>query len=316
MFEYALHSSRAVKVNGDSPMFQPFLHALIEGSVKSSKFDSHDIVEAVTLGYLKPLTQKSLNTGNHLGNWRCRGASLWQYYGYEGNYTIAHHLQVDHYEYRKALEESFTLFEKPFNSAADVLLEIIPRIRLHELLPPPHRPEYKLFGDGEDVPLPHENSWNNCFIQLFGRDAGTQHSSAGGLGMPDFVCEYDGRDIVIEAVLSKRDVQERADRFSDLPEKGKKNYQPTTKEGFKSLRGLVVLGTREEKVISAIKRVQLYDSNIDVEIMGLCPQSGYASMLFIHRTADNVYKTHHIQCNSVPQRLVDGELAIGHTFGA
>ena len=304
-FEHVLYESRAIRVrNGEfkvPPL--PFLHALANGSVDSKFFDATDMVNAVTTGFLKP--QGSENV------------ALWRYFGYKDTYVISHHLQAD--AYKKWVTFYFNCVEKPFESAADVVLEIIPRIRLHDLLVPCHREEYQPFGSGEDIPLPHEDCWKQCFIQQFGRGAGSQFSTKKHVGMPDFVCEYAGRDIILELTLTDRNVRDHTDRFASS-EKGMVAYQPTVKEGFTSLRGLVVIGTQLKKVKRDMEKAQrqLDESGItDVQILGLCPVSGYCHMLFIHITdaVANDYSLHEIECNSVPQRIVNGDVVIGHTFG-
>ena len=254
-------------MNGTSPT-RPFLYALTTGSVPSNQFEADDLIKSVTHGFLKPESSAD--------------ASVVPYTGYKGNYVIAHHLQSDYYHAH--LKEQYNFFEKPFNSAVDVLLEVIPGLRLHELLVPCHRPEHSPFHWSSTVPLPHEDCWNHCFRQLFGRHAGTQKSTK--KGMPDFVCQYDGRDIVIESVIctSVAAVQERADRFSNLPKIGKGAYQADVKEGITNLRGLIVIGTRVEMVEERMKKVQFRETNKDLEIMGLCPVSGYRSMVFIRHT--------------------------------
>lgn len=300
-FEDALYISRGVKVNGTPPT-QPFLYALAAGRVHSSQCNkTDDLIKSVTHGFLKPESSADV--------------SVVPYTGYRGNYVIAHHLQSDYYHAH--LKEQYNLYEKPFNSAVDVLLEVIPGLRLHELLVPCHRPEHSPFHWSSILPLPHEDCWNHCFRQLFGRHAGTQRSTKPGVGMPDFVCQYDGRDIVIESVIytSISEVQVRADKFSNLPKLKRDSYQKAVKEGVINLRGLVVIGTQVEKVESLMKQVQLRETNKDLEIMGLCPVSGYRSMVFIRRTAGNECQHHTIKCNLVPQRLVDGKLVVGRTFG-
>ena len=229
---------------------------------------------------------------------------------------IVNHLQASCY--RTELRKRGTFLELPFNSAADVLLEIIPRIRLHHLISPILSPVYKSFVSTASsiLPLPHELCWTTCFISLFGRGSGTQNSTKTGLGKPDFTCNYQHAktNIIIEAVLSYRllaDIQEHADRFILTEEH--KSYRSITTNGFKCFRGLVIIGRDLEETERKMKRVNLKDSNSDLQIMGLCPLSGYHSMVFILRTSKGC-EDYTIACNLVPQRLVDGKLEVGHTF--
>ena len=131
---------------------------------------------------------------------------------------IANHLQASCYH--EELRKRGKFAELPFNSAADVLLEIIPSIRLHHLVSPILSADYESFVSKSSsvLPLPHELCWSTCFIRLFGRGSGTQNSTETGLGKPDFTCRYQHArtNIIIEAVLSYRsfdEVQEHADRF-------------------------------------------------------------------------------------------------------
>ena len=302
-FEDHLYMSRAVCVNNGIEPTKPFLYALAAGSVHSDHFDDADeLIKSVTHGYLKPDSSADVR--------------ILPYTGHTGNYVIAHHLQSDYYH--KDLQKHYKFRQKPFNSAADVLLEIIPALRLHELLPPAHRAEYSIFHHSSVVPLPHEDCWNECFRKLFGRGAGTLRSTYSSIGKPDFVCLHDGCDIVIESVIAGKsiaEVQKRVDKFSSSSKKSA--YQAVAKEGITNLRGLVVIGTQVEKIENYMKQVKLcpFGSNKDLEIMGLCPLSGYRSMLFIRLTADNECQNHTIKCDLVPQRLVDDKLVVGHTFG-
>lgn len=122
--------------------------------------------------------------------------------------------------------------------------------------------------------------------------------------------------IIIETVLSYRtlaDVQEHADRFLLT---GKQSYYLPTTNGFKCFRGLVLIGRDLKETTDKMMQVNLVeDSNSDLQIMGLCPLSGYHSMVFILRTGETSFEKYTIACNMVPQRLVNGKLTLGHTFG-
>ena len=118
-FEEVLYANRAVKVNGISSAPRVFIDALAGGTVNGEEYDADEMVGAVTKGYIKPA--ESLHS------------NLVPYNDYTGSYVIGNHLQAGHYH--PHLESRGMMFaSKPFNSAADVLLEIIPRIRLHNLV--------------------------------------------------------------------------------------------------------------------------------------------------------------------------------------
>ena len=288
---------------------RPFIHALVYGHVDvnpgldTEDNREEDVVDAVTIGRLKP-EQSAVH-------------SLVQYHGWTGRYVIGNHLQASCY--RPNLLERGTFCEKPFKSAADVLLQIIPDIRLHKLVVPCHRDATKPFiaRSSNETPVPHEACWNSCFVQLFKRGAGSLGGSSTeeGLGKPDFVCKYLDIDIIMESVMANRglkEVQAHANRFR---QDGPKSYQPTTDTELRSLRGLVVIGSDVKRIIKHMERVQLHETNNDLEIMGLCPVSGYHSMIFILRTEDSSCCQYTVPCNMVPRRLLDGELVVGHTFG-
>ena len=284
----------------------PFIHALIYGHVdvySDSSSSNWELINAVSVGRLKP--EKS------------EVQSLVEYFDYDGRYVIGNHLQASHY--RSKVLESGKFREKPFKCAADVLLEIMPSIRLHKLVIPCHRDTAKPFitRTRNGIPVPHETCWNRCFVELFKRNSGTLDgsSTAEGLGKPDFVCKHSDVDIVMESVMAYRslsDVQAHADRFHN---DGPKSYQPTTDPKLRSLRGLVVIGSDVKRIIHHMENVQLHKTNSDLEIMGLCPVSGYHSMVFIVRTEDSSCRQYTVPCNMVPQRLLDSKLVVGHTFG-
>ena len=312
-FEGVLYESRAVRVAScgiNIKPTMPFIHALIHGSVTTDDGYSHpDIVQSVGCGFLKPRPEKNSTEGER-GNFHL-------YTSFEGTYVIANHLQASCYH--AELRKRGTFAELPFNSAADVLLEIIPRIRLHHLICPILSPVCKSFLSPASsiLPLPHELCWTTCFISLFGRGSGTQNSTETGLGKPDFTCSYlhARTNIIIEAVMSYRPletIQEHADRFI-LTDKHK-SYRSIRTNGFKCFRGLVIIGRDLEETKNKMKGVDLKDSNSDLQIMGLCPLSGYHSMVFILRTSERC-KPYTIACNLVPQRLIGDDLAVGHTFG-
>ena len=283
-FEDHLYVSRAVKVNGDKAPL-PFIHALAVGRVEAGKYDKHETLEAVVNGFLKP--EQSLES------------TLVSYTNQHDAYVIGNHLQASCYH--ADLQEQAILFEKPFNSAADVLLEVIPSIRLHNLMSSFDETDPQFLSKSttkSDFPLPYEECWNTCFRDIFGRGSGTPKSTKKNIGMPDLKCQHDDRAIIIETVMSyqnKAGVQKHADRFCSPP-KGMESYQPTTQKGRISLRGLVVIGENQEEVTSLLKQVQLDEANKDLEVMGLCPLSGYHSMRFIRRTTDNRCQQYTIPC--------------------
>ena len=304
-FESRLYESRAVSSFAAMELSPPFIHALVYGhvDVDNFKLNMDEVVNAVTVGRLKPE--------------RSAVQSLVRYCKYTGKYVIGNHLQSS--RYRSKLLDRGTFHEKSFECAADVLLEIIPGIRLHKLIVPCHRGTTKPFivRTNNEIPLPHEACWNRCFTELFKRDSGTLDGSSTeeGLGKPDFVCKHSDVDIIMESVMAYRslpEVQEHADRFRN---DGPKSYQPTTDPKLRSLRGLVVIGSDVKHIIQRMEKVQLHKTNNDLEIMGLCPVSGYHSMVFIFRTEDSGCRQYTVPCNMVPQRLLDGELVVGHTFG-
>ena len=313
-FEDILYQSRAVRVTIcgiDIRPPKPFIHALIHGSVgEEDGYSRDEIVYCVACGFLKPQPETN-STG-------VERESFNVYTSFRGTYMIANHLQASCYH--EELRKRGKFVEVPFNSAADVLLEIIPRIRLHHLISPILGPMYKPFVTKASsiLPVPHELCWTTCFISLFGRGSGTQNSTETGLGKPDFTCRYQHAqtNIIIEAVMSYRspdEVQDHADRFL-LTDKYK-SYRSITTNGFKCFRGLVLIGSNLQITKNKMMKVKLADTNSDLQIMGLCPLSGYHSMVFILRTSQDCCKAYTIACNLVPQRLVDGNLAVGHIFG-
>ena len=306
-FENHLYESRAVAVVSRGELPQPFLDALIYGSVRTDdkKYDARDIIRAVTWGFIKPKPEHEEENKS----------SLCAYFNSKKkNYVIANHLQASCY--RDRVRNCGTFTEKPFQSAADVLLEIIPSIRLHRLICPILNSDTQPFlSKEEDVPVPHEHCWNSCFINLFQRNSGSMHCSEKRLGMPDFACTYKSVKIIIESIMSYRsckDIQEHADRFGNS-RAGMKQYQVV--DGCKYLRGLVIIGGSMQNIKEKMADVKLDEGNKDLQIMGLCPYSGYHSMEFILRTPSNDLKNYTISCNMVPQRLRKGELVVGHTFG-
>ena len=309
LFTQVLYESRAVKVNQNKALPAPFIRALAMGSVEADQCDASDLVQAVTDGFLMP-AEGLVST-------------LVRYHDYSGTYVIANHLQSSYYH--EDLKKRGIFFEKPFDSAADVLLEIIPSIRLHDLVGSCYRPESQPFSSSYHnkghIPIPHENSWNDCFARLFKYADNRHYSTKKGLGQPDLACllllqeQGDGCEIIIESVMSKGGrVQEHVDRFLAEGEDSMELYQST--EGFKTLRGLLVIGNQVTQVKRIMKKVQLKESNKDLQIMGLCPMSGYKSMKFIVSTsAQHNFHEYTIQCNLVPQRLRNNQLVVGHTFG-
>ena len=136
--------------------------------------------------------------------------------------------------------------------------------------------------------------------------------------MPDFVCIHKPGfvNIIIESVMSYRtlpEIREHADRFGG-GKGGKTQYQAIESDGVKCLRGLVIIGGNEGQIKNAMAGVKLDAGNGDLQIMGLCPMSGYQSMKFFLHTPSTV-KDYVISCNMVPQRLREGNLVVGHTFG-
>ena len=138
--------------------------------------------------------------------------------------------------------------------------------------------------------------------------------------MPDFVCVHKPGfvKIIIESVMSYRtfeEIQDHADRFGSGDGR-MSQYQAIESDGVKCLRGLVIIGGNEGKIKKKnMAQVKLDAGNGDLQIMGLCPMSGYHSMNFFLRTPSNDLKDYVISCNMVPQRLREGNLVVGHTFG-
>ena len=133
LFTQVLYQSHAVRVNQKKPLTPPFINALAMGSVDSDpdQCNASDLVEAVTYGFLMP-AEGLVST-------------LVRYYDYSGTYVIANHLQSSYYH--ADLKKRGIFFGKPFDSAADVLLDIIPSIRLHDLVGSCYRPESRPFAE-------------------------------------------------------------------------------------------------------------------------------------------------------------------------
>ena len=304
-FQTAINSSRAVKIkHTPSP---PFIHALAFGSVstKTKTFEEHMIRDAVVKGFLKP--KKSLES------------NLVDYTGYDlHEYVIGNHLQADYY--RDWLSK-VKFSPCPFVNAADVILDVLPQIRLHQLLGPCDNKKASPFSSRlSAVPVPHEDNWNNCILKLFGRGATTYYSSKKGIGKPDFYCKLASYhlEIIIESLMTTNNVQEHADRFLDVKFGGKDLYNPNPElklKGFRALRGLLVIGCSLKAIQHKVSAVELQSGNVDVLVMGISPQNGYKMMDFIWRKPNGTSVHTIIPCDSVPRRLRDEVITIGRTPG-
>ena len=205
------------------------------------------------------------------------------------------------------------LTKKPYESVDDVLLEIIPKLRLHNLLNPCFRADFEVFSHTASsksaIPIPQEDCWNKQMRNLI-LGAGTQSSS--NTGMPDFVCELNETTHVIfdnMLVTRQSDLEDHIGRFCKT---GPSAYQPTAKKGVTTLRGLVIIGSPPSKVTAFMQKAKLSETNADLRIMGLCPLSGYKRFCFITRRArTGDFAQFTIYADSVPRRLVRGNIVIG-----
>ena len=202
VFERVLHRSRAVAVKRGVSIPLPFYFALAESEVCGREFSPAVMSAALILGFLKP--RESLTSNLH------------PYDKINGIYVIANHLQADHYS--KLLKRAnVCLTKKPYESVDDVLLEIIPKLRLHNLLNPCFRADFEVFSHTASsksaIPIPQEDCWNKQMRNLI-LGAGTQSSS--NTGMPDFVCELnETTHVIFDNMLVKRqsDLEDHIDRF-------------------------------------------------------------------------------------------------------
>jgi hypothetical protein len=317
-FETYLHASRAVKVNGGLRIPRPFLYALAKGAINNGdeKFSAQEMVLAVTAGFLQPKPTSSVS------------GALVPYNDYYGTFVLGNQLQADHYQ-DEPDKQGMVFHGKPFNTAADVVLEIVPKLRLYSLLDPVHHAAARPFSaTGAGLPVPHEDCWNDQIRKLFGRGAGTHHSSDKGLGMPDFTCAFTDESsessesanrrvaVVMDSVMAQSSsIQLHFDRF--LPEgiESKKLYQPSSNVDI-NLRSLLIIGGNKDDVKRNMAAVKRGKGSEDVEILGLCPRHGYTAMTFCWFTSEGECLSEDVACDSVPQRLRDNKIVVGRVVGA
>jgi hypothetical protein len=133
-FEEVLYASRAVKVNGGRKIPNMFVEVLAVAVTSNAQgvYERRLLVDAITAGFIKP-AENSTTSSNFI------------LYQNQGSYMIAHHLQSDFYEGELGRVE---LEAVPFENSADIVLEVVPRLRLHKLMVSVHRVEVRPFQAG------------------------------------------------------------------------------------------------------------------------------------------------------------------------